>query len=268
MFSGMSIRFPERSATPMNAQFRAAVQNRFFGNAWMQRWVAQISVVAFLLVFGSAGAHAAEEIRSFVSDITVEPTGALLVSEAIEIISEGKEVKRGIYRDIPLQAANKKDIFEPSSFEIVSIEHNGEESKYFTQKNVNTLRIYIGDVSVFIPSGAHTYRIVFRMKQQLREFADYTEVYWIAIGEWSFPILYAKAIVRLPQGAKAKHQVAYTGRIGERGRDYSIVGEGSQTVQFAATRRLERGEQLTVVVGFTKGGLPASPVTRSKVLPE
>src|SRR6218665_1813280 len=47
-------------------------------------------------------ALAREEIRSFTSDIVLNTDGSLNVTETIEVNAEGDEIRRGIYRDIPV----------------------------------------------------------------------------------------------------------------------------------------------------------------------
>jgi len=222
----------------------------------MARWFA--CFVAAVLLLAGAPARAEEEILSFLADITVEKSGALLVSETIEVRAEGDEIRRGIYRDIPLRSTDTGGLWESSGLDIVAIEHNGEPSKYMTEWQGRFLRIYIGEAEVFIPSGVHTYRIEYRTTRQLRRFPGYDEVYWNATGNfWSFPILRATALVHLPEGARSEQLAAYTGRFGESGRDYTVGGDGTGDLQFVATRRLDPREGLTVAVGFTKGVVAA-----------
>jgi hypothetical protein len=219
----------------------------------MAKWLAGLIAALVLLVAGTS-ARAEEQILSYLIDVTVEKSGALLVSETIEVNAEGNEIRRGIFRDIPLKSLDQNGLWDANGFDIVAIEHNGEPSKYFTEWHGRILRIYIGEAEVFIPSGRHTYRIEYRTTRQLRRFPSYDEVYWNATGNfWSFPILRAAAVVHLPEGARSLQVAAYTGKFGESGKDYTVGGEGTSDVQFVATRRLEPEEGMTVAVGFTKG---------------
>jgi hypothetical protein len=45
---------------------------------------------------------------------------------------------------------------------------------------------------------------------------------------WAFPILKAIATVTLPEGAEILQHAAYTGRVGETGRDYVVPPRGPE----------------------------------------
>jgi hypothetical protein len=61
-------------------------------------------VLAFLLAVGLAGAAlAAEEIRDFHALVEVDASGTLRVTETIAVNVEGRQISRGLLRDIPLR---------------------------------------------------------------------------------------------------------------------------------------------------------------------
>jgi len=64
--------------------------------------LARFAIVLILAVFPVV-ANAAEEIPSFRSTIDVGADGKLLVSEEIAVNVEGRDISRGIFRDIPLR---------------------------------------------------------------------------------------------------------------------------------------------------------------------
>ncbi|MFZ1814734.1 MAG: DUF2207 domain-containing protein, partial [Rhizobiaceae bacterium] len=215
-------------------------------------------LVALLLLilpfFASAPASAQEVIKSYLADITVETDGTLDVRETITVNALGYEIKRGIYRDIPLRALNSWGLWYSNGFKLVEVKHNGEDSPYKTEWLGRFFRIYIGDADVYIPTGEHTYEIRYRTTRQLRFFDTYDELYWNATGNfWTFPIRRAEARVHLPQGATAIQLVAYTGSFGASDSDFTATGEGESEQHFTVTRQLEAYEGLTVAVGFTKG---------------
>lgn len=61
--------------------------------------IGAILLAAALLL--PAGSFAKERIHDFRSQITVHEDGSLTVRETIKVRSEGKEIKRGIYREFP-----------------------------------------------------------------------------------------------------------------------------------------------------------------------
>ncbi len=56
-----------------------------------------LAIVGLLAV----SARADERITDYASDIRVSETGALTVTETISVISEGEEIRHGIFRVIP-----------------------------------------------------------------------------------------------------------------------------------------------------------------------
>ena len=59
--------------------------------------------ILFLLLslFLSAAAYSDERILSFHSDLRVFSDGMIEVTETIRVQAEGKQIRRGIYRDFP-----------------------------------------------------------------------------------------------------------------------------------------------------------------------
>jgi len=214
-----------------------------------------VSAVLFSLML-SNGSLAREEIRNYRADIEVRTNASIEVTETITVNAEGRDIRRGIYRDIPLRALDDWGLWSSNDFELVEVLHNGQSSPYHTELQGRFIRILIGDANTFIQRGEHTYTIRYVTTRQLRFFDGYDELYWNVTGNfWSFPILAAQAHVKLPDGARAlKDQVtAYTGRFGAAGGNYMASGNGSSEVRFDLTRPLGPEEGMTIAVGFTKG---------------
>jgi hypothetical protein len=215
-----------------------------------------VSAVLFSLML-TGGVRAREEIRNYQVDIEVRTDASIEVTETITVNAEGNDIRRGIYRDIPLRALDDWGLWSSNGFDLVEVLHNGQPSPYHTEWQGRFFRILIGDADVFIPRGEHTYTIRYVTTRQLRFFEGYDELYWNVTGNfWSFPILKAEARVYLPDGARAIRDqvIAYTGPFGATGGNYtgSIIGGGSE-VRFALTRPLGPEEGMTIAVGFTEG---------------
>ncbi|WP_417411054.1 DUF2207 domain-containing protein [Hoeflea sp.] len=212
-------------------------------------------VFALLLSLGLAGsALAREEIRNFSVDIDVRADSSIEVTETITVNAEGYDIRRGIYRDIPLRVLDDWGLWSSNGFDLLEVLHNGQPSPYSTEWHGRFFRILIGDADIFIPDGEHTYTIRYVTTRQLRFFDDYDELYWNVTGNfWSFPILAADAVVHLPDGARAQQLAGYTGGFGETGRNVTASGEGSSDVRFELTQPLGPEQGMTIAVGFTKG---------------
>ena len=221
------------------------------------KWLLTLVTALLIAAFTSGVAVAREEIRSFIADIEVRADASLQVTETITVNAEGDDIRRGIYRDIPLRALGEWGLWSSNGFDLVEVLHNGKPSPYKTEWQGRFFRIYIGDPDVYINYGEHTYTIRYVTTRQLRFFDGYDELYWNVTGNfWSFPILAAEARVYLPEGASViKDQVAaYTGRFGATGGNYTAsINSGGADARFALTRPLGPEEGLTIAVGFTEG---------------
>ena len=65
-------------------------------------------LAAFVLLTAGLCAQADERILKFVSDIDVASNGTLTVTETIAVSAEGDQIKRGIFRDIPLAVEGER----------------------------------------------------------------------------------------------------------------------------------------------------------------
>jgi hypothetical protein len=153
-------------------------------------------IVAFFLAFLlSVPSHAAEErILSFDSVIRVDPDGGVTVTEEITVVALGREIRRGIYRELPLPATGIK---------VLAVLKNGEPEPWFTESGPNSIRIYMGQKDVFLEHGDYTYSLTYREAGQISSFSDYDKLYWNVTGNgWGFTIEQASATVILPRGGK------------------------------------------------------------------
>ncbi|MEK7266507.1 MAG: DUF2207 domain-containing protein, partial [Pseudomonadota bacterium] len=207
-------------------------------------------LAAFLIAV--APAHAQERITSFDVTIEAEKDGDILVTERIAVISENYQIQRGIFRDLPRTYLKGAQTL-PYEYDVKSVQRDGKKEPYAVEKDGNAFRLRIGDADEFLPNGPHAYEIAYEVKNQVRYFGDYDEVYWNATGNyWAFPIEHASARVFLPGGAGAVQTSAYTGFLGDKDQYYSYRFEAGAHV-FEATRPFDPGEGMTVAVGFAKG---------------
>lgn len=212
----------------------------------------RILFLALLTVLAGAPVLAEERIDSFQSDIAVQKNGDVIVTETIAVTAEGREIRRGIFRDLPRYFENNGDRL-PYAYDVLSVIRDGRAEPFETGREEGAFRILIGREDVFLEHGPHTYEIRYLVRNQVRYFPDHDEVYWNATGNyWSFPILSARARLELPAGAEVTGTSGYTGAAGAAGRDFAYEAQGARHV-FNTLRRLEAGEGLTISVSFRKG---------------
>lgn len=223
------------------------------------RLVALLALFAALLSSLAGASLAAEEILSFDARVIVQKNGEFLVTETIRVRAEGRQIRRGIYRDFPVTFENPEGGISRNNFDLVSAKRDGQPEKAREQSGGNFVRVYLGREDVFLDTGIHTYQLTYRTDRQIRFFDDHDEVYWNATGtEWVFPIREASAEIHLPDNVQAIDATAYTGAYGKRADNarYEFKDRGN-VVRFETTQPLGPREGLTVVVAFPKGVITA-----------
>jgi uncharacterized membrane protein YgcG len=229
-------------------------------------------ILALALGVFAAASNAAERVVGFHSDIRIAPDASLTVTETIEVQAEGKEIRRGILRDFPTEYRDRLGNRVSVPLDVLKVTRNGQPEPFALERLSNGTRIRIGEANRMLGRGKHVYAITYRTARQIGFFDRHDELYWNVNGSgWSFAFDRLTAEVTLPQKVPAGELKveAYTGPQGARGRDYNaFVRHGSAA--FRATRELEPGEGLTIVVAFPKGVVaqPSSAVRATWFLKE
>ncbi len=200
-----------------------------------------------LAIFAGPGKEALgarhERILDFRSNIEVHRDGAVTVTETIKVVSTGRKIKRGIYRDFPTTYKDRLGTTVRVGFKLVEVRRDGRPEPYRVESRSNGIRIYIGQKDVLLRRGTYTYKITYRTTRQIGFFENSDEFYWNVTGNgWEFAIERASASVVLPEGAKALDHGAYTGRMGARGGDFIAGRDARGHMTFITTRALKRRE--------------------------
>ena len=207
--------------------------------------------LASCLVFA---AIAQEEIRSFDVDIDVKKNGDIFVTETIAVNVEGREIRRGILRDLP--AFFRDDETGGNlrfQYKILSVTKDGQKEPYERETYGNAVSVRIGDADRYLDYREHVYEIRYRVKNQIQYFDHQDELYWNVTGNyWVFPILSASARITLPDGAQITETNIYTGGLGAAGQEAIYRPSGDIHV-FETTQPLGVREGLSVSSGLEKG---------------
>lgn len=218
--------------------------------------VVRYCVLTFsVLVGASAPAAAVERIREFISDVTVQRNGDLIVVETIRVEAEGNVIRRGIFRDFPTVYRRRDGTRVEVGFQVESVTRNGTTENYSLERLSNGIRVRIGSADRVIPRGQHTYVIRYVTTRQIGFFAGHDELYWNVTGTgWVFPIDMAEARITLPEKVPFQQTAIYTGPQGATtGRDASVIQQQPGRIVFRTMRALPPNNGLTVVAGWQKG---------------
>ena len=227
----------------------------------MRSWLACLFLMPVICL-------ADERILEYHSDILVRASGELQVTETIRVRAEGRQIRRGIYRDFPTEYKDRFGNDYSVRYEPLSVLRNERPEELRSERFSNGQRTYFGSADHLLETGEHTYTYRYTVGRVLGYFADKDELYWNVTGHgWAFPIDRASANVTFAFGVPDTDldTYAYTGDFGAAGDDYASRTESSGNVTFSTTRALGPQQGLTIAVGWPKG-LVAQPDTQQKVV--
>ena len=201
-----------------------------------------------------------ERILDYHSDILVRHDGWIEVAETISVRSEGRQIRRGIFRDYPTRYEDRFGNDVEVDYEPKSVMRNGRSESFYSERQRNGVRTYFGSADRLLSPGEHTYIYRYDAGRMLGFFDDFDELYWNVTGlGWNFPIDHASATVsfEFPLPAGSIGVDAYTGGFGVQGRDYRTSTADAGRVEFKTTAPLDLNEGLTIAVNWPKGYVEA-----------
>ena len=220
-----------------------------------------------LVLLHCAPTSAAEAILDYSVLIQVQDDASLEVTEHITVRAEGRNIRRGIYRDFPTRYRDRAGNAVVVDLDVLGVERNGQPEPWFTERMFNGIRINTGNDDYLPAPAEHRYTLRYRTTRQIGFFETHDELYFNAIAQdWMFPIQAASVEVRLPQPVPTgeMNAEAYTGPQGAQGRDYRVELLEPGVARWVATRRFPAHAGMTIVLGFPKGLLP-EPTTAQRL---
>jgi len=213
--------------------------------------ITQFIFLLFFLLLSLATFAQNEHIKNFDVKVVVDKDRSILVTEMITVYAAGRSIKRGITRNFPAsRIMNDRSV--GVKYQIQDIERDGKDEPYFTKEEGNDFTIYIGRKEVFLEPGFYTYKIEYRVPNQIGFFEKYDEIYWNAIGtDVSFPVEKASCEVVLPPNASVIQQAAYIGGYGSTEQPGETRFESGRGF-YSPGRSLKPKEAFTVAIGFQK----------------
>ncbi|MGC1876293.1 MAG: DUF2207 domain-containing protein, partial [Pseudolabrys sp.] len=181
---------------------------------------------------------AAEVISSFDSDVRLAKDGELTVTETVRVQAEGRDIRHGIYRDFPLTFKDAGGVIREVDFSLISVERDGRPEEYSTTASAaSSASIPAAKARSFQAASTRT-SSRYRTGRQVRWFDGKPELNWNVTGNfWRFPIMTASYHLQFVAGGEPPRWTAYTGRLGERGRDWRGSLGALGTLSVETTRR-------------------------------
>lgn len=231
--------------------------------SWIVRWIVLVIFVGILalIVADSLGLALPRQDEGWIierldASVVIEPDGALRIAEAIDV--DFRELERhGIFRDIPVLYRHTATTARVYALSVLSVTNAaGAPWRYEAFPSGPNVRIKIGDPARTV-SGRQAYRIAYRVRGALNAFADHDELYWNVNGAaWPVPARQVSARVVTPTGALDR-ATCFQGGSGST--EACRLGTSAERIDYAATRGLAPGEQLTVVAALRKGAVAVPP---------
>jgi hypothetical protein len=229
------------------------------------RWL----LLALTLLFATP-ALAAESIKNFVHTITVNADGSLDVREEITVNSEGQTINHGIERDFPVRFTDYSGQRRTTSFELASVERDGQDEPYELIPIDNGVRVRIGSGDVTLKPGLHKYVLTYTSANQVHSEAGRDILYWNVTGNgWELPIEKASAVVSYPRALKPEELKleSHSGMLGSAVTSNSKVTHREGQSYFETTKMLPTGWGLTIVAILPKDVLSLPAVAAESVQP-
>lgn len=232
-----------------NTTSRPPIQKKTYGGKFLRSLM--ILIISALLPLAL---HAEPIIHSYDVDINIYTDAKIIVSETINITTDGERIKHGIFRDIPTQYKTAKGYPFNIGLNVISIKLDGSEVHYEIVNMYNGIRIYIGQSDISLPEGTYTYQMTYTVNRALGFFSEFDELYWNATGNgWAYPIEHASVRVSFPDTGKITQATAYTGIKNARERNYTLEYPQANEAYFRTNKTLPPQNGLSIVVGFPKG---------------
>lgn len=230
----------------------------------LSKYCFQILIIMFLLLLSPFIYAQTNEsiIKSYNSNIILQPDGALNITEIINVMVDGNVIKHGIYRDFPTDYQLMEDGTRHIDFKLIDTQLDGNYTPNHLADMNNGVRIYIGDPHIYLNPGWHTFTLNYLVKYALGFFSDHDELYWNVTGNgWEFPIQETLVNITVPPNvAQAITGISgYTGVYGAKGNNFIYQQMPNNVIQFKSTAQLNPGEGLSVVVGWKKGLISPPP---------
>jgi hypothetical protein len=229
-------------------------------------------------------------IRSFNAELLVQPDGDVEVTEMLQLAFTGRW--QGILRDLSLRHNTAQGRRQKLDVELIGATDGAGQALRWEEDDTDDS--WMRRMRIYIPGAQNNERTVvirYRVRNAIRFYfardsaaardrrwdwcrwawcpsgearaanGAFDELYWNATGNrWDMPIERAHARIVLPAGVRPLQWAAYTGPEGSTEQAVDVTVDSARgIVSFAARRRLEPYEGMTVAAGWPPGAIATRP---------
>lgn len=214
-----------------------------------------------------------ERILLFDSQARFQTDGTMLVDETIQVQSTGEQIKRGIFRTLPLVWYRQDGSTFRLAYQITQVLRDGEPESYSIDQTGEQIKVLIGRTDRQLQPGVYRYRIQYQVSNHFSRFPDWDELYWNVTGNgWSYPINQVRFRLYLPEQAaflsasgkdtRLQSIDVYTGPVGRKGDNARILADGS----IETLAPLQPREGVTVAYTWPRSILASAPAPQEDSL--
>ena len=216
--------------------------------------------VLFCITAQYHNACAQEQIDRFDSTVTINKDGSMHVREVIVVHAEGNQIKKGIYRELPLLYSGPAEYSGTVPFTVTSASMDGTPlNPVETETRGDYIRVLMRGKQP-LATGQHRFELEYDTSLHLRFYESNGELNWNATGVWGFSIHKASCRIILPKGVNVQQTAAWAGLAGSQNAEsITIARPQANEAVFTLATPLEPDTQLTVAVAFDKNSI-ADPV--------
>ncbi|PVZ87096.1 DUF2207 domain-containing protein [Serratia sp. S1B] len=207
-----------------------------------------------------------EHILSFDAHARFNSDGRMVMRENIKVQALGQQIRRGIFRTLPLRWDRQDGKMFNVDYQIIQVLRNGVPEPYSVEKSGKTLTVRIGSAEQLLQPGVYDYEIQYQVSNHFSRFPEWDELYWNVTGnDWAYPIDSASFHLELPEARyyldnrKRDGRLGtidiYTGAFGEKQHNARILPDGS----VVTSQPLAQGEGLTVAYTWPRTVLANAP---------
>ena len=169
---------------------------------------------SFLFVNSASAVSADEKIITFDSQVTITKQNKAIVTETIGY-DLGSTPHHGIYRDIPIDYRDGKNMYYVTAKHLGTKDENGTDVQAETSQSGSNYRIRLGDPDIGTLTGLHVYKISYELSPIItqKDGKPFLNIDTIGTG-WEVPITSATSSIKLENGAELSNQQCFVGSQG------------------------------------------------------
>ncbi|MBF0300634.1 MAG: DUF2207 domain-containing protein [Oligoflexia bacterium] len=123
----------------------------------------------------------------------------LLVKEEITVKAARIKIKRGIFRDYPLNYTDHKGNLQQVDFQLKRVLKDGNPEPYHLVNKEGHILVYIGKNNVFLSPGIYTYTIEYLTSNHIQFGSNSDSIYYNVTGNnWDFIIEKVELLFKIP----------------------------------------------------------------------